>query len=264
MRKSVTGTLAPSTTVEETGVDGPPRGTLGTVRNAVLLLDLLSEGAAYQPLTELAERSGMSVPTVHRLLRSLVHADLVEQEPTTSRYGLGRELVRLSERYLARHPLLKALSPYLSELRDATGATIHVALLVRDSVVYVDRVDGDQPGGLYREAHRVRHALRTASGRVLAAADDESWAVAIEGLDGEQAAEAEACREHWATAPFLVLAGDGLGDPVEVAVPVLDPDGRAIAALAGSRHGDPGSLEETVAPHLVRAANAAGRVLGHA
>src|SRR3990170_1994509 len=33
------------------------RGTLGTVRNAVLLLDLLSDGPAYQQLTDLAERS---------------------------------------------------------------------------------------------------------------------------------------------------------------------------------------------------------------
>ncbi|MPZ95851.1 MAG: helix-turn-helix domain-containing protein, partial [Propionibacteriales bacterium] len=44
------------------------RGTLGTVRNAVLLLDLLTDGPAYQQLTDLADRSGLSVPTVHRLL----------------------------------------------------------------------------------------------------------------------------------------------------------------------------------------------------
>ena len=43
------------------------RGTLGTVRNATLLLSLLAEGPAYNQLTDLAERSGMSLPTVHRL-----------------------------------------------------------------------------------------------------------------------------------------------------------------------------------------------------
>ena len=71
------------------------RGSLGTVRNAVVLLELLGEGPAFQQLTDLAERSGMSVPTVHRLLRSLVLADLVEQDPRSSRYSLGPELVRL-------------------------------------------------------------------------------------------------------------------------------------------------------------------------
>ena len=79
-----------------------PRGTLGTVRNAATLLDLLSDGPAFQQLSDLAERSGLSLPTVHRLLRSLVAAGLVEQDPASSRYSLGSELVRLSERYLDR------------------------------------------------------------------------------------------------------------------------------------------------------------------
>ncbi|MCP6473859.1 helix-turn-helix domain-containing protein, partial [Klebsiella pneumoniae] len=68
------------------------RGGLGTVRNAVTLLELLADGPAYHQLTDLAERSSMSIPTVHRLLRSLVLADLAVQDPATSRYGLGPEL----------------------------------------------------------------------------------------------------------------------------------------------------------------------------
>jgi phosphoglycolate phosphatase-like HAD superfamily hydrolase len=79
-------------------------GSLGTVRNAVLLLQLLGEGTAYHHLTDLADQSGLSLPTVHRLLRSLVLAELVEQDPRSSRYGLGPELARLSHRYLARLP----------------------------------------------------------------------------------------------------------------------------------------------------------------
>ena len=90
------------------------RGSLGTVRNAVTLLELLGEGPAYQHLTDLAERSGMSVPTVHRLLRSLVLADLVEQDPGSSRYSRGPELVRLSQPDHPRLPILGALAPFLA------------------------------------------------------------------------------------------------------------------------------------------------------
>src|SRR3990170_879994 len=144
------------------------RGTLGTVRNAVLLLDLLSDGPAYQQLTDLAERSGLSIPTAHRLLRSLVLADIVEQDARTSRYSLGPEVTRLSQRYLGRLPILGALSPYLVSLRDTLQATIHVAVLVRESVVYVDRVDAGD-GGPYRDSHRVIDALSTSAGRLLAA-----------------------------------------------------------------------------------------------
>ncbi|MQA61308.1 MAG: helix-turn-helix domain-containing protein [Actinophytocola sp.] len=243
------------------------RGTLGTVRNAVLLLGLLSEGPAYQQLTDLAERSGLSVPTVHRLLRSLVLADLVEQDPNSSRYGLGPELARLAQRYLARLPILGALAPYLMPLRDAVG-TVHVAVLVRGHVVYVDRVDGSD-GGLYRDTHRVHPALETAAGRVLAVrADDDAWQQACAAAMAYDRELAEKDRDTWREATFLVTAGAQADEPSEIAVPVFDGSGRAIAALAATPPPDVDSAGDAraaeVAGHLSRASRAAGRTLSHA
>ncbi|MGH3645945.1 MAG: IclR family transcriptional regulator [Micromonosporaceae bacterium] len=236
------------------------RGTLGTVRNAVLLLNLLSEGPAHQQLTDLAERSGLSVPTVHRLLRSLVHAGLAEQDPRSSRYGLGPELVRLSQRYLGRLPVLAALSPYLLPLRDAIGASVHVALLVRGSVAYVDRIDG-RDAGLYRDPHRVLPALRTAAGRVLAAhASDAGWDHAYGAANDADRALADAERAQWRAAPYLCTEDVG-GFGVEVAVPVLTSGGHGVAALAVAV---PEESVGSAAGHLTRAATAAGRTLGHA
>ena len=240
------------------------RGTLGTVRNAVLLLDLLTDGPAFQQLTDLADRSGLSIPTVHRLLRSLVLADLVEQDPRSSRYSLGPGVARLSQRYLGRLPILGALAPYLVALRDALQATVHVSVLVRDNVVYVDRVDAGD-GGQYRDSHRVAPALATASGRLLAArADDATWdqclAAHPEALEGDPAT----LRKEWSGSDFLVSTDAGAVVPGEVAVAVLDTAGRPVAALAASLA--PGSDEDRVAgivQHLTRTAAAAGRTLGH-
>jgi DNA-binding IclR family transcriptional regulator len=243
---------------------GEPRGTLGTVRNAVLLLDLLTDGPAYQPLTALAERSGLSIPTVHRLLRSLVHADLVEQDPQTSRYSLGPEVARLSQRYLGRLPILGALSPYLVALRDALGATIHVSVLVRESVVYVDRVDAAD-GGPYRDSHRVADALTTASGRLLAAhAPDEVWKRCLEACPGSFDVSPDELRSRWASAAHLHTPQVDMGSVAEVAVPVVDASGALVAALAATvpASADAARVEE-MAAHLARAATAAGRTLGH-
>lgn len=243
---------------------GEPRGTLGTVRNAVMLLDLLTDGPAYQPLTALAERSGLSIPTVHRLLRSLVLADLVEQDPRTSRYSLGPEVARLSQRYLARLPILGALSPYLVALRDTLGATVHVAVLVKESVVYVDRVDAAD-GGPYRESHRVVEALSTASGRLLAArAHDEVWRECLGAFGGALDGAPDELRKRWAEAAFLHTPQGQPGHTAEVAVPVTDASGSLPAALSATVASgvSPDSVEE-VAGHLARAATAAGRTLGH-
>lgn len=243
---------------------GEQRGTLGTVRNAVLLLDLLTDGPAYQQLTELAERSGLSVPTVHRLLRSLVLADLVEQDPRSSRYSLGPEVARLSQRYLGRLPILGALSPYLVSLRDALDATIHVAVLVHSSVVYVDRVDAGD-GGPYRDSHRVVDALSTAAGRLLAArASNEVWQQCVKAYAGAIDVPPEQLREEWKNASHLVTLTHEMGSGGEIAVPVLDAAGTPVAALSASVGGqvDEERVKE-MAANLARAATAAGRTLGH-
>lgn len=245
--------------------DGQPResadrGTLGTVRNAMLLLDLLSKGPAHQQLSDLAERSRLSLPTVHRLLRSLVRAGLVEQDRRTARYGLGPELVRLAQHYLARQPALTALSPYLPALRDTIGSSVNVALLVRGYVAYVDRADG-MAAGPYRAPFLMAPALRTAAGRVLAVhADDEAWELCLATATDDERALAERERDAWRAATHLALPGVEAGG-IEVAAPVIDGYGFGAAALAATVPDSAQVLQ--VAAHLGRAALGVGRTLRH-
>jgi DNA-binding IclR family transcriptional regulator len=249
--------------VNAVGAESEGRGGLGTVRNAVRLLELLGEGPAYQQLSDLAERSGMSLPTVHRLLRSLVLADLAVQDPQSSRYGLGPELTRLSGHYLSRLPLLGALAPYLSPLRDELGTTLYVMTLVHGEVVYVDRVDG--PGGSpYRDTHRVHPALLTAGGRLLAArADEVNWQWALDKADPDDREQATRQREEWAAAPWLAVAPSDPTLSAEVAVPVVDGRGVAVAALSAAVDDAEDDRNRAVAASLGRAAKAAGRTLSH-
>lgn len=237
------------------------RGTLGTIRNAAALLDLLSQGPSHHQLTDLAERSGLSVPTVHRLLRSLMAAGLVSQDPRSSRYGLGSELVRLSERYLERLPLLQVIGPYLVELRNATSATVLVALLVRHTVVYVDRIDGADVGGIFRRTDRSAPAERTAAGRLLLArAGPESWKQLVS--DGNGLPSPDQWRE-WSTAGYLVSEVAHLDGHREVAVPIPNGAGEVVAALVAT--GGPPSFTQTqmeaeIAPQLARTATLIARV----
>ncbi|MGH2687888.1 MAG: IclR family transcriptional regulator, partial [Actinomycetota bacterium] len=232
------------------------RETLGTVRHAAQLFQLLSEGPAHHQLTDLAERSGMSLPTVHRLLRSLTAAGLVEQDPRSLRYGLGPELVLLAERYLERLPVLNALSPYLVGLRDVTKATVLVALLIGRSVVYVDRIEGEGDVGRFRESHRCHEAFETAAGRVLLAnAPIEVWHAALACTQG---GFSDQDRAFWARSPH-VLTGQGMPDTLEIAVPVRDATGHVLAALSATAnpHIFPDDFAETVGLQLARVARLA-------
>jgi IclR family transcriptional regulator, acetate operon repressor len=250
---------------DETPFGPTSRGTLGTVRNAMLLLDLLSEGAPFQQLSELAEKSGSSLPTVHRLLRSLTAAGLAEQDPESLRYGLGPELVRLSERYLMRLPVFRALAPYLVALRDATHGAVAAAVLARGCVVYVDRVDGEDPGGVFREPLRIRPALETAAGRLLAArCGVDAWRDALRAGSAHTFAIDD--QKRWATVPYVVLGDDQPGQMVEVAVPVVDANGETVAGLAAIGRADRfagDAIAHLVIPQLQRAAAAGSRALAH-
>lgn len=240
-----------------------PPGTLGTVRNAALLLDLLSDGPAYHQLTDLAQASGLSLPTVHRLLRSLMVAGLVEQDTRSSRYSLGPDLVRLSERYLARMPLLQALGPYLVELRDRTTATVGAALLVAADVVYVERVDGADVGGIFRRTHRSVPAHATAAGRVLLGrAGPDAWKRHEARGHPLDAADCQS----WGEADHVATPLDELDGSVEVAVPILDALGRAPAALiatGASPAFTEARLVAEVVPHLARIAERVARTVGN-
>ncbi len=240
-----------------------PRGTLGTVHNAAQLLALLADGPSHHQLTDLADRSGMSLPTLHRLLRSLVLAGLVEQDPASSRYGLGPELVRLADRYLQRLPVLQVAGPYLVDLRATTGATVTVVTLAGLEALEVDRVDGDDVGGVYRDPARLRPALRTAAGRLLAAhAPEVTWKqlAAEEGDGGPTDAE----RHDWAGAATVSYVPPGPSARPELAAPLRDADGvvAAVALSGPARQFEPSSVEQHLAPQLVRAATSISRALG--
>ncbi|WP_022871267.1 IclR family transcriptional regulator [Yaniella halotolerans] len=211
-----------------------PRGGLGTIRNATKLLSLLAEGPALQHLTDLAERSGMSVPTVHRLLRSLVIADFAIQDPTTLRYGLGPEISRLSTHYLSKHPVLNAVSPFVVALRDQLQATISTSILVGHELVCLDQVDaGDQ--GPFRSPPTSTPALASAPGRLLASrTDDEHWQFILSQASADLAATAEQNRQEWANAEDLFMGPTDVLRPAEVAVLIKDADDDVVAALSAA------------------------------
>jgi len=238
------------------------------VRRAARLLYLLSKGPAHQQLTKLAEQSGLSVPTAHRALQSLLAAGLVDQSTESSRYSLGPELVRLSQCYLAGLPVVQVLAPYLFELRKTTKATVKVALLIRGQVAYVDHIDGEHVGELYRAPYRMPRAFETAAGRVLIArACAQAWNEAIEpGLQEDPGAPSYTAEDQaaWAQSAYIVLSDPLVSDFLEVAVPVTDRRGQALAALAAS---DPRQtftekkVVNHIAPQLLRAANAVRDIL---
>src|SRR5579863_9389595 len=78
--------------------DGNGRGAGGvqSIERAFDLLEMLADAGGALGLSELASTSGLPLPTVHRLMRTLVNRGYVRQE-ASRRYTLGSRLIRLGD-----------------------------------------------------------------------------------------------------------------------------------------------------------------------
>ncbi|EHR60023.1 IclR family transcriptional regulator [Saccharomonospora cyanea] len=112
-------------------------GGVQSLQRAFELLERLADTGGEASLSELAASSGLPMPTIHRLIRTLVTLGYVRQN-TNRRYALGARLIRLGEN--ASLQFGTWARPLLAELVDEVGETANLAVLERDEVVYVAQV----------------------------------------------------------------------------------------------------------------------------
>ena len=97
------------------------------VERAIAIMHCFREDAKPLGISEIARSVGLNISTAHRLMRALVAAGFMEQDPTTERYRLGIEIAVLGQRALeqAGYHLAK---PVLSRLADATGESVSLGV----------------------------------------------------------------------------------------------------------------------------------------
>ncbi len=148
----------------------PRRSTQGggvqSVERTFELLELLADAGGEVALSDLAESSGLPLPTIHRIMRTLVSAGYVRQQPSR-RYALGPRLIRLGE--TASRALGTWARPYLAELTEATGETSNMAVLDGEQIVYVSQVPSQHSMRMFTEVGRRVDAHATAVGKAVLA-----------------------------------------------------------------------------------------------
>ncbi|MDA2894400.1 IclR family transcriptional regulator [Mycolicibacterium sp. BiH015] len=92
-------------------------------------------------LTELAQRSGLAVPTAHRLVGEMVAGGALERRPD-GRYVVGRLLWSAGLLAPVRGRLTQVAEPFLNDVYAATLATVHLAVRDGDQVLYLQRIAG--------------------------------------------------------------------------------------------------------------------------
>jgi len=149
-----------------------PQNLVQTIERVSQILDILGQSPQGISIRELSTKINLPKGTIHRLLSSLLYFGYVRQDPKTRNYFLGFKLVELGNLLLGQLDLRKEAEPFLRDLAEGTKETVHMVVMDRDEVVYIEKVELEQnPGGL-RMASRVglRNPIHScAVGKVLLA-----------------------------------------------------------------------------------------------
>ena len=113
------------------------------MRRAIAILRLLAAaGRRGYPLTELAKRSGLPHPTVHRILKQLIAERVAYQSNITGRYGLGELTHELGLAAAEQHDLERLCRPELARLAESVGDTVYLVTRAGSDALCVDRFEG--------------------------------------------------------------------------------------------------------------------------
>ena len=141
-------------------------GGVQSVERTFELLELMADAGGEVALSQLATSSGLPLPTIHRIMRTLVTGGYVRQQPSR-RYALGPRLIRLGE--TASRTLGAWARPYLAELTEVTGETSNMAVLDGDQVVYVAQAPSRHSMRMFTEVGRRVDVHCTAVGKAILA-----------------------------------------------------------------------------------------------
>jgi sugar lactone lactonase YvrE/DNA-binding IclR family transcriptional regulator len=108
------------------------------LRRGLSLLDLVADAPGLR-FSEIAERSGLTKATAHRMLATLAEAGLLRVDERDQSYHLGFKLFEMAHRVWDQFDLRSAAEPELQRLRDLAGETVRLAILDDDEVLYVDQ-----------------------------------------------------------------------------------------------------------------------------
>lgn len=242
MTEEVLVAKTPPRPTRKAGVQNVP----GLERAMLVLRALSAAPEAGLRLSDVAVATEIGKSTTHRLLSRLTAVGLVEQDLDSRRYHLGFELYVLGQAAAGRFGILAIAKASLQRLADRTEDTVYMSLLAGMDAVCLARVEGSFPIRTLTMNVGDRRPLPVGSGALSLLAyhsDDE--------IDRILESNTQRYREY----SFFDMASvhamidqtrrdgftfsDNLIDGMRaVAMAILDPRGRPVAAITASAISD--------------------------
>ena len=123
-----------------------PRQGAQAIRRALAVLRILAAGREDGvPLAEVVRATGLTRPTVHRIVHVLIEEGIVERHDRTGRYAIGNQVPELALARARPSRLLVAANPSLRRASAEIGDTLFLTVRTGNDTLCVDRRIGVYP-----------------------------------------------------------------------------------------------------------------------
>lgn len=215
------------------------KARLSSVANAIRVVKAFSDDEFEIGISSLASRLGLAKSTVHRLATTLIDAGMLEQNPETGKYRLGLLVFELGSLVRRKIDVYNEAKPWLFGLRDQTGETVHLAVLGRQGLVYINFIESQKAIRMSTGLGQRKPLHCTAEGKALLAFQppemiERTVAAGLERLTPKTITDAAALRDELAVVRARGYATDDEeSEPGMrcIAAPVRDDSGNVTAAV---------------------------------
>jgi len=194
------------------------------------------------PLSKISTKIGLHTTTAHRILKALVNEGFILKNPFTRLYHLGFELYLLgvkANQFLIR----ENIRPVLERIAEQSEDTVFLIVQSGIDALCVDRVEGAFPIRTLTHEIGTRVPLGIGAGSIalLASLPDAQAEKVIEAnrkryleFNNRTAEDIRARLKKVRSQGYGMSGGDVMPEALSVGVPLMDAEGRAIAAVSVS------------------------------
>lgn len=246
---------------------------VNTVLKSIRVLSLLAETPNLS-LSEIVKALDLPKSSVYSILETLCSERFVEKEDESGKFHLGVRLVELGSIASVELDICRIAAPFLHGLNLEFDETVHLTVLDRDEVLYVDCIESRRRLRTYSVIGIRAPLYCTAVGKAILAfqPDDEIRRIAREkGLKRITDTTIDSEGKLFAEVAKIRACGYAVDDMEHeehlrcVGAPIRDAHGTVAASLSLSGPAERNTRERVleIAPEVVRAADEISRRLGY-
>ncbi|HWR45396.1 IclR family transcriptional regulator [Sporomusa sp.] len=238
------------------------------------ILEVIGNSVTPVSLKYITDETGLPKSTVYRLLNNLEKRDYVRCD-STGNYRLGLQLLMMSQRAEQNFDIKHLARKYLHLLNDLTKETIHLGVLAKNRVLYVDTVESPHALRLVAKLGTTNSIHCTALGKALLIRHDNAKIremLEAEGMEKRTEHTLCTCEDYLKEMEQVRKCGYALDDcECEldgrcIGAPIYDNAGDVVAAISISglvSRFSKEHVEKEVAVKLLESTKEISRALGY-